>query len=128
MELEALQAALPDIEAKGASIAVISPQMEKYSKQVVNKHGLSFHVLCDKENQVASQFGLVFRLTDDLKALYTQFGIDLERFNGDGSWTLPIPARYIIDRQGVIISAEAHPDYTKRPEPADIVRILESGG
>jgi peroxiredoxin len=128
VELEALQAALPDIEAKGASIAVISPQLEKYSKQVVKKHGLSFHVLCDKENRVASQFGLVFRLTDDLKALYTQFGIDLERFNGNGSWTLPIPARFIIDRQGIIISAEAHPDYTKRPEPADIVGILESGG
>jgi peroxiredoxin len=103
---------------------VISPQLEKYSRQVANKHSLTFPVLSDAENRVAAQFGLVFTLPDGLRGLYSGFGIDLERFNGDNSWTLPMPGRFIIDRQGTIISAEVHPDYTRRPEPSDIVDQL----
>lgn len=103
----------------------ISPQLEKYSKQVSKKHGLAFPVLGDAGNQVASRFGLVFSLPDDVRGLYSQFGIDLTRFNGDDSWTLPIPARFILDRQGTVISADVNPDYTRRPEPAEIIEILK---
>ena len=115
-----------NIEALGASILVISPQLEKYSKQVAKKHNLTFSVLCDKENKVASQFGLVFSLPDDLRELYRNFGIDLERFNGDDSWTLPMPGRFILDQQGTILSEDVNPDYTKRPEPVDIIEILKA--
>ena len=83
-------------------------------------------MLCDKGNKVASQFGLVFSLPDDLRQLYSNFGIDLERFNGDDSWTLPMPGRFILDQQGTILSADVNPDYTIRPEPADIIEILKS--
>jgi peroxiredoxin len=105
---------------------VISPQLEKYSKQVSKKNNLTFSVLGDSGNKVASQFGLVFKLPDDLRGLYSSFGIDLVRFNGDDSWTLPMPGRFILDQQGTILSADADPDYTKRPEPSDIIRILKS--
>jgi peroxiredoxin len=104
---------------------VISPQLEKYSKQVAKKNNLTFNVLCDKGNKVASQFGLVFKLPDDLQGLYSNFGIDLERFNGDDSWTLPMPGRFILDQQGKIVSADVNPDYTIRPEPDEIIEILK---
>jgi peroxiredoxin len=117
-----------DVEGLGASILVISPQLEKYSKQVSKKHNLSFSVLSDQGNKVASQFGLVFSLPDDLRQIYSNFGIDLERYNGDDSWTLPMPGRFILDRRGTIIHRDVHPDYTKRPEPAEIVDILASIG
>ncbi|GAH16992.1 unnamed protein product, partial [marine sediment metagenome] len=90
------------------------------------KHNLTFRVLCDNGNKVASQFGLVFSLPGDLRGLYSSFGIDLERFNGDASWTLPMPARYILDQQGRILSADVNPDYTRRPEPGDIIEILKA--
>jgi peroxiredoxin len=83
-------------------------------------------VLCDSGNKVASQFGLVFSLPDDLHGLYSNFGIDLERFNGDDSWTLPMPARFILDQQGTIVTADVNPDYTIRPEPGDIIEILKA--
>ncbi len=102
--------------------------MEKYTKQVAKKHHLTFSVLGDPGNKVASQFGLVYTLPDDLRELYTTFGIDLKRFYGDGSGKLPIPGRFILDSQGTIIHSDAHPDYTKRPEPAEIVNIVESIG
>jgi peroxiredoxin len=126
MELDALQEAAPDIENLGASIIVISPQLGKYSSQIEKKLNLTFPVLGDLGNQVASQFGLVFTLPEDLRKLYTDFGIDLERFNGDDSWTLPMPGRFILDRQGIVLDAEAHPDYTKRPDPGRIAAILKT--
>ena len=107
---------------------VISPQLEKYSRQVVKKHHLSFSVLSDKGNTVASKFGLTYALSDQLKELHDQWGMNLERFNGDPSWTLPLPGRFIMDRQGTILHVDVHPDYTKRPEPTDIVSILDSNG
>jgi len=61
-----------------------------------------------------------------LHELYSSFGIDLERFNGDDSWTLPMPGRFILDQQGTILSADVNPDYTIRPEPADIIEILKT--
>ena len=107
---------------------VISPQLEKYSRQVVKKHHLAFSVLSDRGNAFASQFGLTFTLPDQLKKLHDKWGMNLERFNGDRSWTLPLPGRFIIDSYGTIIHVDVHPDYTKRPEPTDIVSILNSNG
>ena len=62
--------------------------------------------------------GLVFTLPEELQKIYAKFGIDLPTGNGDGTWRLPIPARFVIDRAGVIRAVDADPDYTRRPEPA----------
>ena len=107
---------------------VISPQLEKYSRQTVKKQQLSYRVLSDRGNAVASQFGLTYTLSDQLKELYGEWGMNLERFNGDPSWTMPLPGRFIMDRHGTIIHVDVHPDYTRRPEPSDIVSILNSNG
>jgi peroxiredoxin len=125
MELEALQETAADIKAQGASLVVISPQLEKYSKSMVKKHNLTFPLLRDEDNQLASQFGLAFKLPDDLARLYSQFGIDLVRYNGNDLWSLPMPGRFVLDKKGNVISAEANPDYTHRPEPSEIVEVLK---
>ena len=104
----------------------ISPQLDKYSKQVVKKHQLTFPVLTDKDNKTASQFGLVFTLPEPLQELYTGFGLDLTRFNGNDSWTLPLPGRFAIGSDGIIKNRAVHPDYTTRPEPAEIPDLLSS--
>jgi len=124
MELEALQAIADNIDRAGARLIAVSPQRREHIRHMVKKHNLTFPVLFDEGNRVAGQFGIVFTLPPYLKDLYLGFGIDLSRFNGDDSWTLPIPARFIIDTSGVIRSVHADPDYTVRPEPDDILRIL----
>jgi peroxiredoxin len=126
MELEALQETASDINARGASLVVISPQLDKYSKLMVKKHKLTFPLLRDEDNQLASQYGLAFKLPDDLAGLYSQFGIDLVRYNGNDLWSLPMPGRFVLDQKGNVVSAEANPDYTHRPEPSEIVKELES--
>jgi peroxiredoxin len=86
---------------------------------------MSFELLRDFGNRVADAYGLVFTLPDDLRAIYLKLGIDLARGNGDGTWRLPVPARFVIDREGTIRAVDADPDYTRRPEPAHTVEILK---
>jgi peroxiredoxin len=85
---------------------------------------LPFAMLRDFGNKVAEAYGLVFTLPDDLRAIYIKFGIDLASGNGDGTWRLPIPARFVIDGQGIIRAVDAEPDYRRRSEPARTVEIL----
>jgi peroxiredoxin len=74
----------------------------------------------------SAQFGLRFRLPDYLREIYRTCPLDFEKFNGDPSWTLPIPARFLIDQQGIIRAAESDPDYTTRPEPDDTLQALRA--
>ena len=80
---------------------------------------MTFDLLSDPRNEVASAFRLTFRLPDDLKNVYGAFKIDLPTYNGDDSWTLPMPARYVIDTGGRIRAASVNADYTRRPEPEE---------
>ena len=125
----ALQAILPELTALGATLVAISPQLPEHNRELIRSRQLTFEVLTDRGNEVASKFGLRFSLPDYLRQLYGTFPLDLEKFNGDASWTLPMPARFVIDRQGIIRSAESDPDYTTRPEPEDTleaVRVLSA--
>ena len=85
---------------------------------------MTLKLLSDPGNQVGRKFNLVYELPEDLHKVYLGFGIDLKRFNGDDSWTLPMPARFVIDRSGVIRSADVNADYTIRPEPEENVKVL----
>jgi len=110
----------------GADLLAVSPQAEIYSKELIQEKKFSFALLSDSGNRVAKKFGLVYNLPQDLKEIYQKFGIDLEKFNGDDSWTLPIPARYIIDTTGVIRYRDSDPDYTIRSEPEDTIQALKA--
>jgi len=112
--------------AAEATLVAISPQLNKFSQQIVHKHGLAFPVLSDPGNTVAREFGLKFTLPSYLQEVYRGFGLDLPRYNGDESWTLPLPARFIIDSQGRVCHADVSVDYTVRPEPEQTLNILES--
>jgi peroxiredoxin len=124
VELEALQETLGGITAAGATLVALSPQREPFLRQLVKKHGLAFDVLHDARNEVAGRFGLRFELSESLKELYLGFGIDLERINGDDSWTLPIPGRFVIDQNSTIRAADVDPDYSVRPEPSETIEVL----
>ena len=126
MELEALQQSLAEIRAAGANVVAVSPQREAYLRQMADKNHLEFDLLRDEGNVVAEQFGLVFSLPADLREVYTTFGVDLARFNGDDSWTLPMPGRFVIDQRGIIRHVDVDPDYTIRPDPAETVAVLKS--
>ncbi|MGR6431620.1 peroxiredoxin-like family protein [Rhizobium sp. PAMB 3174] len=124
MELQALQEALAEFEALGAKLVAISPQTPVNSRKSTAKNNLTFPILSDPRNDVANTFGLRFDMPDYLVELYTSLKNDLPAFNGDPSWTLPMPARYVVGQDGVILYAEVNPDYTRRPEPEDMLPAL----
>jgi hypothetical protein len=81
-------------------------------------------ILWDETSKVAEAFKLAFTLPDDLREVYRGFGNDLAVRNGDPSWRLPVPARFVIDREGIVRSVEADPDYRYRPEPETTLAAL----
>ena len=87
---------------------------------------LPFEILSDSGNQTAQLYGIKYQMPQDLVSVYKQFGLKVDAHNGDDSWTLPIPARLIIDQAGIIRYAEIHPDYTERPEPEDTLAALKA--
>ena len=114
-ELEALQNVYTDIAGLGASLVVISPELTQRTTAMAAKHKLTFPILWDELSKVAEAFGLLFSLPEDLKTVYLGFGNDLAIRNGDPSWRLPVPARFVIDAGGIVRSVQADPDYTHRP-------------
>jgi len=103
---------------------VISPEQPTYITPMAARHKFTFPILWDEKCQVADAFGLAFTLPEDLREVYRSFGNDLAQKNGDPSWQLPVPARFVIDTKGVVCSVEADPDYRYRPEPATTVEGL----
>jgi len=125
--LRAYQKILPEIEALGASLVAISPQNPDNTLTTTEKNNLSFEVLSDPGNAVARRFGLVFRVGEEVRTIYTdRFGIDLGRSNGDDSWELPIPGTFVIAPDGIIRLAYVDVDYTTRLEPSEILDCLRT--
>jgi len=91
--------------------------MENISSLLVKKLNLKFPVLCDLGNDVAKTYGLVFTLADSLQPIYSKFGIDLLRTNGDSSHQLPLPATYILDNSGIVTFSFVDVDHTVRLDP-----------
>jgi peroxiredoxin len=125
LELQALQANLPAITARGASLVAISPQTAPNSRRSQRDNKLVFPILSDEKSEVAEAFGLRFKLPDYLIEVYKGFKNDLPAINNDPAWVLPMPARYVIGQDGVVAYAEINPDYTHRPEPGELLPVLD---
>jgi peroxiredoxin len=125
IELQAINEVLPQIQAYGANVVAISPQTAVNSRKSVRANELGFPVLSDVNGQTGADFGLRFALPHYLVELYKNLRNDLPAFNNDPGWTLPMPARYVIGQDGIVLYSEVNPDYTRRPDPSDMFPVLE---
>jgi peroxiredoxin len=126
LELRALQQALPEITRLGATLVAVSPQTPDESLSTAEKNALAFPVLSDAGSVTAKSFGIAYDLAGDLRPIYMGFGHALPDKNGDDSWVLPLPATYVIDRDGTIAAAYVDVDYRNRLEPTDVLAALQS--
>jgi len=126
MELEALQEIHSEVRALRAEIIVITPELERYTRALHKKLNLNFDILTDLHLKIAEQFRLVFTLPDYLRELYKSFGSTLDRFNDESEYRLPMPARYVVDKQGIIRAADVNANYTIRPEPSETLSQLRA--
>jgi len=132
-QMEAINAIIPQILELGAFMIAISPQTVHQNYLMADQHKLQFPLLSDPENKVAKQFGVAYRVPEYQQEVYGRAFVNLPFVNGDSSWELPLPATYILARQHSageggsamqVLYASTNPDYTDRPEPADILRFL----
>ncbi len=120
-----MQSVAGEIEARGATLVALCPQRPEFLKLMVEKHGLSFDILRDEGNSYAEKLGLRYVLPDYLREVYLGFPVDLARLNGDDSWSLPIPTRLVINRDGLVTAADYDTDYRFRPEPDKTLEDLD---
>jgi peroxiredoxin len=126
MELEALQEIHSEVRALGAEILVLTPELERYTRALHKKLNLTFDILTDSHLKIAEQFRLVFTLPDYLREVYKSFGSTLDRFHDESEYRLPMPARYVVDKQGIIRIADVNADYTIRSEPSKTLEQLRA--
>ncbi len=103
---------------------MFSPEIASRTADMAGKQKLTYPILWDEQSKVAEAFGLAFVLPDDLREVYRSFGNDLAVRNADPSWRLPVPARFVIDKVGIVRGVQADPDYTFRPEPETTLEML----
>ena len=126
LELAAYQQALSEIEAAGAILVAITPELPDASLSTAEKNALKYQVLSDVDATYANELNLVFSLPEELRPIYLSFGIDIEKHNGPGQYGLPLAATYVLDQSGKITSAFVDADYTKRQEPSEVVAALKN--
>lgn len=124
-ELETWRDLYGRVREQGALMVAISPQTERQSDFMVGQHGLPFPVFSDPGNVIAEKFRLVYTIPDYHRDYYLSILINLPFINGDKSWRLPLPATYVIGRDGKIVHAEAHADFRVRPEPEEALAVCE---
>ncbi len=120
LTLRAYQAILPELTALNATLVGVSPQLPDFGLAMIDKADLTFPVLSDVGNHVARQYRLLFTLPESLRP----YSASITQSNGDESWELPMPATFIIQRDGVVRWAFTPADYTKRLEPQVILQAL----
>lgn len=124
VDLRAMQAVAGRLQSSGATIVAISQQSALESRTTERMNSLSFPSLVDRGGKVARAFGLRWKLSPQLRAVELECGLDLAEVNGEPSWTLTMPARYIISREGIIEYADISADYTRRCDPTELLPVL----
>lgn len=125
LEMRALQQHLPQIKALGASLIAVSPQTPDNSLTTSEKLRLQFEIVSDQGNQTTRDYGLLMQVYEEIRPLYRDWGFDIPAANGEDSYELPVPATYVIDKNGIIQASYVNKDYTTRMEPADIITALQ---
>ena len=120
-ELEVWRDLYGRVREHGAVMVAISPQTERQNDFMANQHGLPFPLLSDPGNKIAAQFGLVYNVSAEMQQYYRSILVNLPFINGDASWTLPLPATYVLSPSGRVVHAEAHADFRVRPEPEEVL-------
>jgi peroxiredoxin len=124
-ELEAWRELFPALRECGALLVAISPQTLRQNDFTVIQHSLPFPLLRDEGMEVAAKFGAAYTVPALMQAHYRSILVNIPFINGEQSWRLPIPATFVVDRNGTIRWSQGHADFRVRPEPSEVLKALE---
>ena len=136
-ELETWRDLQPRLRELGALVVAISPQTLRQSDFTVQQHGIPFPLLRDEGCTLAEKFGVAYALTPEMQRYYRSILVNIPFINAgrnvmasadaalERDWMLPIPATFVVNREGIITFAEAHADFRVRPEPEEVLAALQ---
>ena len=124
-ELEAWRDLFPALRERGALLVAISPQTVRQNDFAVSQHSLPFPLLRDESAAIAAEFGAAYTVPEFMQGYYRSILVNIPFINGESSWRLPVPATFVIDRNGVVIWSQGHADFRVRPDPADAIKSLQ---
>lgn len=124
--LDALVEALPEIEAAGATLIALTPETGPWAQAAKEAHGAPFDILSDVDCGVGLAAGVVFKVPPLYRARLLAGGVDFPDRHGNTAWFLPVPALFLLDRDGRIAWRFADPDFTRRATPEQIMAALRS--
>lgn len=112
-----LQEIDPQLRELGYRIIAVSPDRPEELAKSTAKDELTYTLLSDSTMEAAQAFGLAFTVDEATLEKYAGYGIDLEAASGEKHHMLPVPAVFLVGKDGVIDFAYANPDYKTRIEP-----------
>lgn len=124
LELRAFAEAHTRLAARGAQVVSIMPERAEYTSKVRALTKDTVGVLSDVDNGYALSLGILMWLGDTVRGLYQQFGLDIERYQGNGMWFVPIPATFVVDRHARIVARKVDPDFRSRMDMETIEAAL----
>jgi peroxiredoxin len=126
LELRAWQRALPSIRALGAQLLAVSPQDEREVALMRERDRLELHMVADTGNRIARRFGIAYEVDPSVRGAYAAAGLARPAGDDASAWTLPLPAVFVIGRDGRVAWRHLDPNWRRRAEPQDVVRRLEA--
>jgi peroxiredoxin len=123
-QLKALQDSLSFIKEKGATLIAVSPEKPNNISKTIEKTKAAYPVLFDDSLKIMKSYDVAYRVDSTTIEKYKKFGIDFYDVNGSNGATLPVPAVYIINKEGIIIFKHFDPDYGKRVSVQEILLHL----
>ena len=130
-QLYAYQQILPEFQDLGAELVAISPETPQSAQDTAVKQELEYEVLSDEGNVVTRQYDLLWTVPVEKREAFSEWlqgetGKTLAEFNGIGEYELPIPATFVIARDGTVVYVFKDEDYKKRADIDDILAALEN--
>jgi peroxiredoxin len=116
----------PALDERGYAMIAVSPQKPDGSLTAAETNQLTYTVVSDPGNQLASALGILTAPSAEAAAAQQKLGLDLAEHNADGGVTLPMPTTVVVDANGVIRWIDVHPNYTTRSEVPDILAAVDA--
>jgi len=125
LELQSLAAIHNEIERLGARVISIMPDSARFTGNYIAQNNLPFPVLSDIDLGYSLSLGLIFWVGAEIQKLYEEAGVELEKYQGNRGYFLPMVAKFIVGRNGLVKAREVNIEFRVRMEPKAIIATLE---
>lgn len=123
--LERFEDSLQFVTQRGASVVTVSAQTPDNSEKMIQKHKITFHVVSDTTDQIMKDYKVLFHVTEAYQKLIVKYlKLDIRKVNNQESAQLPVPATFVINKDGTIVYRQFNYDYSKRSTVKEVLAHL----